>query len=409
MAGKANTKRKDSNRMVLKVGESQRKDGSYSFRWTDEFGKRNTVYASSLIALREKENTIVRNSLDGIKTLGSQYTLNTYADKWFALKRGIRDSTATSYASMYRNYMQNTIGEKTLSKITFADIKLLYIRMSEEQSLGCATIKLAHILLNQILDSAVAEHFIRENPAKRAYKEFHSLTSAKSEKKTALTAEEQSALLSFVKNDGHYNRWYNLFVVMFGTGLRIGEITALTWDDIDFKNNSITISKTLTYFKGEKDDATIFHMHEPKTVSGKRLIPMACSVKEALLNEKERQEFNHLKCKVNVDGYSDFCFINKVNKPHTTAAINEVLRNIVKRYNSGIESFSVENSIILPPISCHTFRHTFATRMFESGVDIKIIQEILGHSSYLITMDIYTDVSIDIKQKHIYAIDDFIA
>lgn len=407
MAGKTTTKRKDSNRMVLKKGESQRKDGSYSYRWTDEFGKRHEIYAKSLLLLREKENEILHNQLDGIQSLGTQYTLNKYFDRWFSLKRGIRDSTKTAYSSQYKNYVRNTIGTKSLAKLNFIDIKQLYIHLNEDLELKESTVRLIHILLNQIFDSAVNERIIRENPAKQAFREFHATTSSKSKKKLALTVDEQNAFLSYVGRSGIYHKWNNLFIVMLGTGLRIGELMGLTWDDVDFEKNTITVSKTLLYIKTPEDKHTVFKYHEPKTAAGIRKIPMSSRVKEALLSEKNFQSERGIVSAITVDGRNNFCFINKALKPHTHTAINEALRNIVKRYNNTVVPLYPEQTAPLPNITCHTFRHTFATRLFESGIDIKIIQTIMGHSSYLITMDIYTDVSVDVAQKDIEAIDSF--
>lgn len=407
MAGKTTTKRKDSNRMVLKKGESQRKDGSYSYRWTDDFGKRHEIYAKSLLLLREKENEILHDKLDGIQSLGNRYTLNKYFDRWFSLKRGIRDSTKTAYSSQYKNYVRNTIGTKSLARINFIDIKQLYIHLNEDLELKESTVRLIHILLNQIFDSAVNEHIIRENPAKQAFHEFHAATSSKSKKKFALTVDEQNAFLSYVGRSGIYHKWNNLFIVMLGTGLRIGELMGLTWDDVDFEKNTITVSKTLLYIKTPEDEHTVFKYHEPKTAAGIRKIPMSSRVKEALLSEKNFQSERGIVSTITVDGRNNFCFINKALKPHTHTAINEALRNIVKRYNNTIVPLCPEQTAPLPNITCHTFRHTFATRLFESGIDIKIIQTIMGHSSYLITMDIYTDVSVDVAQRDIEVIDSF--
>ena len=408
MAGKITTKRKDSNRMVLRKGESERKDGNYSYRWTDEFGKRHEVYAKSLLLLREKENEILHNQLDGIHSLGNQYTLNKYFDRWFSLKRGVRDSTKTAYFSQYKNYVQGTIGAKPLAKINFMDIKHLYIHLNEDLKLKGSTVHLVHMLLNQIFDSAVNEHILRENPSKQAFREFRTIANSKAKKKLALTVNEQNALLTYVGRSGIYHKWNNLFIVMFGTGLRIGELMGLTWDDVDFTNNVITVSKTLLYIKTPEDIHTGFKYHEPKTIAGIRQVPISPRVKEALLDEKNFQIKHGICSAVVVDGRSNFCFINKALKPHTHTAINEALRNIVKRYNETIVPLYPEETTPLPRITCHTFRHTFATRLFEAGVDIKVIQTIMGHSSYLVTMDTYTDVSIDVVQRNIETIDSFL-
>ena len=89
MAGKTNTKRKDSNRIVLKKGESQRENGTYCYRWTDLSGKRRAIYAKTLPELRDKEISIEKDLLDGIKYADAQMVLNELFQKWQVLKTHI--------------------------------------------------------------------------------------------------------------------------------------------------------------------------------------------------------------------------------------------------------------------------------------------------------------------------------
>lgn len=93
MATNQNTKRKDKARVVLRKGESQRKDGKYDFRWTSPDGKRHSIYAVTLEELREKENDIQRDSLEGIKAEARYVTLNDVFTLWAKVKRGLKDNT----------------------------------------------------------------------------------------------------------------------------------------------------------------------------------------------------------------------------------------------------------------------------------------------------------------------------
>ena len=198
-----------------------------------------------------------------------------------------------------------------------------------------------------------------------------------------------------------------MVIVFLGTGLRVGELTGLTWDDVDFEENTITVSKTLTYYNDQKSGGLKFRFHDPKTFCGRRTIPMSATVKSALLAEKEKQESKHICCKIDVDGINNFCFLTRQKRPYPVSAINTSLNNIVKAYNESFGNSTTE--VKLPHISCHNFRHSFATRMFEAGTEPKIIQEILGHSSISITLDIYTDVFASLKKRDIDAIDSFLS
>ena len=93
--------RKDSKRVSLRKGESQRKDGTYTYRWTDSEGKRRAVYAPSLQLLREKEACIAKDAVDGIRTEVRYVTVNDAFDRWKQVKRGLRDNTMANYTYMY--------------------------------------------------------------------------------------------------------------------------------------------------------------------------------------------------------------------------------------------------------------------------------------------------------------------
>lgn len=334
-----------------------------------------------------------------------RFTLDDYFKKWFAVKRGIRSSTRKNYEIIYQKRISPYIGHERISRLSLTDLKRFYICLSEEVNFSPATINLTHMLLNQIFDSAVAEHIIRDNPAKRAFKEFRSASEKSYGKKSALTKEEQEVLLSFVSKNGYYKKWFNMFVVFLGTGLRVGELTGLCWNDIDFENDTISVSRTLTYYDDPKDNGLKFRFHKPKTSSGNRIVPMSSAVKSALIAEKSHQEKKQLSGKISVDGISNFCFLTHYGRPYFTTSINKALDNLVNAFNKN-PVFS--ETIKLPKITCHTFRHSFATRMFEAGVDPKIIQEIMGHSALSITMDIYTDVSVSVKKRDIEIINSFL-
>ena len=100
MATNQNTKRKDKARVVLRKGESQRKDGKYDVRWTSPDGKRHSIYAATLEELREKENDIQRDSLEGIKAEARYVTLNDVFTLWAKVKRGLKDNTCLLYTSV---------------------------------------------------------------------------------------------------------------------------------------------------------------------------------------------------------------------------------------------------------------------------------------------------------------------
>lgn len=107
---------------------------------------------------------------------------------------------------------------------------------------------------------------------------------------------------------------------------------------------------------------------------------------------------------MSVDGYTDFIFINRFGNVQHQGTLNKALRRIIRDFNDEQLSNGKKNPVLLPNFSCHSLRHTFVTRLVESGVNIKVIQEICGHSRSDVTLDIYTTVTKELKQREF---DDF--
>lgn len=115
--------------------------------------------------------------------------------------------------------------------------------------------------------------------------------------------------------------------------------------------------------------------------------------------EKAYQEYNALTCNMNVDGYTDFIFINRFGNAQHQGTLNKALRRIIRDCNDMQLLKGTKNPVLLPSFSCHSLRHTFTTRMVEAGVNLKVIQDTLGHKDFSTTMDIYTDVTRELKQR----------
>jgi hypothetical protein len=155
MATNQNTKRKDKARVVLRKGESQRKDGKYDFRWTSPDGKRHSIYAATLEELREKENDIQRDSLEGIKAEARYVTLNDVFTLWAKVKRGLKDNTFQNYLYLYRQFVESDFGKSKVSALKKSDVKQFYNTLADERGLQISTIDSVHTVLHQVLDMAV--------------------------------------------------------------------------------------------------------------------------------------------------------------------------------------------------------------------------------------------------------------
>lgn len=398
-------RRTDKNRVVLKKGEYQRPDnGKYFYRWTDRQGKRHHISAPTLSELREKETAVIREMMDGMSTM-QKSTLNDLFELWLDIKRGLKENTRNNYVYMYDQYVRDSLGRMKISEIRKSDIRAFYNRMIDNGKLRVNTLETIQNVIHQVLDIAVDDGFLKANPAERALTELKRIRKGESRKRKALTLEEQKAFLAFVRNSEVYTRWYPLFSFMIGTGMRIGEVTGLRWVDVDLENGTIDINHTLVYISHLKEHHCYYEINSTKTAAGERVIPMVSMVRDALLMERERNLREKVTCKANIAGYTDFIFLNRFGYTLNNSVVNKAINRIVRDYNDEqmrlMEEGKItpETVVLLPNFSCHILRHTFATRLVEAGVNVKVIQETLGHADIETTLNIYADATEDLKKK----------
>ena len=409
MAVKGN-KRKDKDRVVLKTGEGQRPNGTYEYRWTNQDGKRCRVYAKTLVELREKEKEIEKDKSDGIKLEARYLTLNQLFDLWKVVKRGLKDNTFQNYLYLYNTFVRPEFGKSRISILKKTDVKRFYNYLADERGLQASTIDSVHTVLHQVLQMAVDDDYMRNNPSDNVLKELKQSHIFKTEKRKSLTKPQQDLLLEFLKENPTYSHWYPIIAVMLGTGLRVGEATGLRWCDIDLENGFIDVNHTLVYYchrsEVEKNKCS-FNVNTPKTENSNRQVPMLSFVKDAFLEERARQESLGISCKTIVDGYTDFIFVNRFGDVQHQGTLNKAIHRIIRDCNDAVLLKGEADPVLLPHFSCHSLRHTFTTRLCEAGVNIKVIQDTLGHADISTTMNIYADVTNDLKIAEFSGLDEF--
>lgn len=167
---------------------------------------------------------------------------------------------------------------------------------------------------------------------------------------------------------------------------------------------------TLVYYDHRTDGSKrgcYFNINTTKTPAGKRQVPMLDFVKEAFLMEKERQELLDIHCEAVVDGYTDFIFLNRFGQPQHQATLNKAIRRIIRDCNDELFLKDENAKVLLPHFSCHSLRHTFTTRMCEAGVNVKVIQDTLGHKDISTTLNIYTDVTKELRRSEFEGLDSY--
>ncbi len=379
-------KRKDSKGRLLRAGESQRKDGRYSYKYRALDGKRKEVYAKTIQELREKEEQIRQDLRDGIDSeKAAVLTLNDVYDEMQSFKT-LKRSTIAGKGAMYDKYVRESIGARKISMVKYYDVVNYYNNLLNED-LKLSSVSAIHGFLNSAFEYALKNDIIRKNPCRGALSEIRQKRTIDDKpKKKALTRQEQDNFLEFVKYN-YLGNWHSLFVTFLGTGCRISELVGLRWEDVDFKKGIIDINHNTLYIRDENKKYG-FYVDSTKTSTGKRQIPMIREVRMALLEIREKQ-FSEQPIQPIVDGYTGFIFLNRNGKLHNDSNINSFIKRAVTRYNA-TEKGQKEP---LPLFSVHVLRHTFITRLCEVEDNVKAIQAIAGHSDISTTMNVYAEAT----------------
>ena len=375
-----------ANNKRLRKGEYIRPNGTFEWKYNID-GNRQSVYAKTLKELRIKEDEIQKDISDGIKYTNE--TINDYYILWLASKKNIKPSTLSSYTSYYERYIKHSIGKKRVKEVKFTDILSFYNSLSSEKHLRVSTIEKCDVVLHQILQLAVRNNLLRHNPADGAIREIEKTPDNAPKTVRALTKEQQEVFERFLCEDSCFYMWRFVFRFMLWSGLRVGEATAMRWQDVDFEKGVITVDHALSV--DDKRNKCVYSITTPKTKSSIRKIPLLPQAREELLMLKNYQQELGISCVSVIDGYTNFIFVNNLGKVYQYKKLNNALYKIADTLNSKFELAGDEAF----HLSTHVMRHTFATRMSDTyNIDRFIISRMLGHKSERITSDVYIDVDL---------------
>lgn len=376
---------KDLKGKELGVGLSQRKDGVYQARYTDRWGKRKTIYGKSIRELR-KELSIAISENETFTSVREKVTLDEWFKQWMEVykEKSIRPNTKREYTYIYEKNISPYIGGRYLNSLVKTDVQRL-IDTAYDLGYQYERQNKIKIVLRDMLQRAFEDHLVSGNPVSGI-----KLRSDKTIKAKALTLEEQNVFFEYCRN----TFYDNLFNVAVNTGLRPGELFALQLSDIDMENGYIDVNKTLVYQKYLTDTRKTFHVEPPKTKQSYRKVPINSVCRMYL----ERQfELKKIVLEKRPKQQNDYLFVTKFNTPLNSVIYSDAIKAVVRQINL---MRSKDNQF--PVFSGHTFRHTFATRCFENGIEPKVVQSYLGHASLKMTMDLYTHVTDD---KSLYDIE----
>lgn len=377
-------KRKDNKGRVLKDGESQRKNGSYEYRYFDIRKKRHSVYAKSLAELREKERGIQRDLDDGIDYAAGRITVFELVERYLSQRRPEKHSTAVNY-----NFVKNLLKKekfcgRKIDTVKPSDGKAFFLKLHDD-GYSFSTIHTVRSVLKPAFELAVEDDAVRRNPF--AFP-LNGVISNDSEKRKALSAEEKKRLLTFLENDECGRRYYDVVVILLGTGLRISELCGLTKADVDFEAGRIQVNKQL--LRGRMSGVSRLILETPKSECGVRYIPMLdCAVIEAfhrVIQARQSPKVEHI-----VGGHSGFLFLDKNGTPKTAVGFEHALCRLMRKYNQ------LHDDVL--KVTPHILRHTFCTELISAGMEISSVSYLMGHSNASTTLGVYTHGQYETAEK----------
>lgn len=305
----------------------------------------------------------------------------------------LKPSTKENYEGVFRMYVKDS----SLSKIKVKDLKLIDVQKFYNNLVAnnctITRIKNIHKIIRPFIRYLYDNNIIIKDFSKAIIlpKEDEKTKLARGNKIIPFTLEEEKTFLAAIK--GHHLEM--LFVTALNSGLRQGELFALTWNDINFDKNYIDVNKTYRYItdvsRGGRSNG-YSSIQTPKTHKSIRKVPIPQFLVKMLLQYRNEQRLQKIKY---ADVYEDnnLVFCNNLGAYLVDSTIGRQYKIILKKNNIPIRKF-------------HDMRHTFATRLFELGEEPKTVQELLGHSTVSITLNTYTHVLESVKEKAISKLDE---
>lgn len=348
----------------------KRKDGRWQGSITtgrNTNGKivRKTVYGKTRKEVQEKLSIISGKLYSKTYIEPSALELKSWLNTWLLNYKSIslKPVTYDLYDSLINTVIAPKIGHYKLKDIKPIHIQTLYNALyNDGEGYSTSTIQKVNAILKPAFEMAIRNELVEKNPVCGVQMPKH-----KEKQVRALTIEEEAKFLRVAQK----NQYYTAFVVLLDTGLRCGELLALTWEDIDLKYGTLQVSKNLVAAKDRKENDEKYKViiqETPKTSKSVRTIPLTSRVLTLLkeLKIKQQSKTNIVFCTKN------YTYLHPRN-------FRRSFQRLLK--NAGIEKLGL-----------HVCRHTFATRLFERGANPKTVSTLLGHANVGITLDIYTHV-----------------
>lgn len=372
---------------------SKRSDGRYMARYTVN-GKRRAIYGATHEEVRVKLNEVLNDIAKGTYIAPQKDTVGMWLKEWlvtYALPT-VKQSTYISYEGYVRIHLEPELGSIKLTALTTEQIQRFFNKKHRgyqgKKGLSPKTLKNMYNMFNATLDQAVINNRLIRNPLRGV-----KLPSVTKKEIDILSAEEQALLHSAASSSAELPAFGIIFTL--STGVRLGELIGFQWGDVNVKNHSIRVRRTVGRLQKVDEEGNLVAkepgkatteivIRSPKSITSQREIPLFDELWDGLMEYRNRQYDMFDAFGIDFNG-STHIFCMPTGKVYDPRTYEDLFKRTLKAAD-------------LPGINFHALRHTFATRALEAGMDIKVLSSILGHAQASTTLNLYAHALPDHKR-----------
>jgi len=346
---------------------TQLPDGRWQARasyWEGGVLKRKAVYAKTRAEAERKLRALLHQLDRGLRPAPERLTVGQFLEDWFAVHRGrLRPTTVRRYRQVLDHLLLPTLGREKLAQLTPSTVERALARLRREGK-SASAVRQARAVLRRALTDAVRDGLLAQNPAALARP-----VPVDPPRPNVWSADEARRFLEAAQ--GHW--LWPLFALALATGMRLGELLGLPWEQVDLDSGALTVLHQLQRVDGS------WRLVPPKSRQSRRSLPLTPLARTALLRQRAQQEAWRVAPGWRGNPWG-LVFTTRLGTPLDARNVNRAFAQLVEQ--AGV-----------PRVRFHDLRHTAASLALEAGADLKTVSALLGHSQISVTADYYAHVS----------------